>query len=321
MTQQLALLHREIQRRDRRIRPLKQVRAELKREHRAHLRSLGRHLTRAIADRDRSTRETNALRAELDAARREIASLHAARDATPREGIDTKGTRARQRATTSSASSHLERRGQHVDLSGMLEAELKRARTTAHILRADLDCTRLERDAAAQRAEVAQRRAFVSEVLLMCVMSTPLTTPMRVFVQIPYRAPDRPFPSDPVHLSPVVPSPMSISSVSASSRVGTVHAPAHASEDTLGETAARPSAPLNQTAPSPSHGVGRSNRQRELDRVSAVLSMCSVGVAVARRSLGDDSLVGWRLLLLVGLVSALVSLMARTRGRCFPSSS
>lgn len=121
VTRELARLRREILRRDRRIRPLKELRAELGREHRASLRSLGLHLTQAVAERDRATREADALRVELEAARRELAALRTSGGASSCERGETKSPPVARRTPASSApSAPSEVRGHRVDLSGCL---------------------------------------------------------------------------------------------------------------------------------------------------------------------------------------------------------
>lgn len=311
---ELARLRRKIVRRDRRIRPLKQLRAELGREHRARLRSLGHHLAQAVAERDQSTREADALRVQLDAARRELASLRATRGASSREGGETKRAPVAQRAATSSASSAPpEARGQRVDLSGILEVEFERAHVTSQMLRADLACTRLERAAATRRAEHAERRALVTEVLLMCVMSTPPPPRIPVLVQIPYSPPARPFPPVPVILAPA--SAPASSPISPPPEVSSHEetAPAHADlgDDALAEPVARPSAILEHHDESPSSGIKPSTPPRVFRRVAVLLSMGSVGLAVARCRLDGDTPIGWRWLLLLGCVCALVLFVAR----------
>lgn len=152
----------------------------------------------------------------------------------------------------------------------------------------------------------------------MCVMSTPPRTP--ALVLIPYRPPARAFPSGPVTLAPVgTPAPSSTSSApEAPSRE--VAPPVHASrgDGAPVEPVAPSGASLEHHEESPPSGIEPPKLRPRFRRVAAVLSMWAVGCVVARCGLGGTSPIGWTWLLLIGLVSALVPCLSRTRKAWIP---
>ncbi len=311
---ELTRLRRELERRDRRAQPVQRLRAEMRREHRSRLRTLERHFDRAVAQRDQARREVDALRAELDAARRDIEALRARRGVASREAAATSATRngprgvASSTPTTAAPSAPAEERAQRVDLSGLLGAELARARATILSLRADLARVSHERAAEARRAESARQQVLVLTVLLTRAISTP-PRPAPVAVAAPYPWPVAPFDSAPALLSPVdavVPASDPAASIT-SSHEATPHEGGDAAPAEVVE-------PQGLTSATNAHveDARRSERPRSSSwwkamRAMALVSMWLVEWATARHALGAAGMrAGWRWLLAVWLASTLL---------------
>ncbi len=309
VTGELARLRRELARRDRRIQPVKRVRAELRREHRSRLRTLERHFDRAVAQRDQARREVDALRAELDGARREVEALSARHAGASREADVTRAAQSGPRGVTSprvptSAASPApaEERGQQVDLSGLLGAELHRARATILSLRADLARVGHERAIEARRAESARQKVLVLTALLTRATSTPPRL-APVVVAAPYPWPVVSFAARPAVLAPASDPAASIaSSHEATPRDGGEAAPAAVVE--LEVLTSATSAHVEEARRSERP---RSSARWQAMRAMALVSMWLVEWATARHALGAAGMrAGWRWLLAVWLASTLL---------------